>query len=253
MAKTKEQKEAELMASQKDTTPKTASKIAKPAPETKSGPSYDELIMLVQQLSNEVAALKATPAAQASQAPANDNLAAILDIVSNKKADKEVIIVHNREMAAGLTTHIELNNLSIDFRTIGEQRILNWQQFEECVSKYRSFFLSGILSLGEDHEDLAERYGVPCVKSTDSYHITRKDLDKLPNLSSRELEDFINKLDKKDKEFIYSYWLGKCYTKEPGFYDRAKVEMLGRLSENDAFANFMALMNGDFREEVSAK
>ena len=64
----------------------------------------------------------------------------LLEILANRKQDKEVVIVHNREIVGGGSTAIKLTGLVINFHRLGEERVLNWQQFEECVSKYRRFF-----------------------------------------------------------------------------------------------------------------
>ena len=69
------------------------------------------------------------------------------------------------------------------------------------------------------------------------------------NIDIRQLEDFFNSLTTQDKEFVCSYWLGKCYEKKEGFYDRYKVELLNRLSNSHVFDNLLTLMNGDFRAD----
>lgn len=217
-----------------------------------SGPSYDELMDMVRSLANEVATLKSSASSQA--APVSDPATTkILEMLSGRKSDREVVLVHNREMMGGLTTHLVLPNLTIDFSKMGEERILTWQQFEQCVSRYRSFFERGILLLGEDEKDLAERYSVPCVENSKT-GISRKQLDRLGDMSVRELEDFFNSLSENDKDFLCSYWMGKCYTREPKFYDRSKIEALNRLAgldkdNNGVFDVVLALMNNDFRRQ----
>lgn len=217
-----------------------------------SGPSYDELMDMVRSLANEVATLKNSAPSQAAPV-ADPTTTKILEMLSGRKSDREVVLVHNREMMGGLTTHLVLPNLTIDFSKMGEERILTWQQFEQCVSRYRSFFERGILLLGEDEKDLAERYSVPCVENSKT-GISRKQLDRLGDMSVRELEDFFNSLSENDKAFLCSYWMGKCYTREPKFYDRSKIEALNRLAgldkdNNGVFDVVLALMNNDFRRQ----
>lgn len=217
-----------------------------------AGPSYDELMAMVQKLAQEVQTLKETPAptpVYATTESTYDKTDKILEALTNRKSDKEVVIVHNREMLGGLCTAISLTGLNIEFRTLGEQRVLSWQQFEECVSKYRRFFDLEIILLGDEYEELAQRYSVPCVKRGNNHVFTRDELTKLPNMDIHELEDFFKSLTTQDKEFICSYWLGKCYEKKEGFYDRYKVELLNRLSNSHVFDNLLTLMNGDFRAD----
>lgn len=191
----------------------------------------------------------------------NDNITPnrydrLIDYMTNKKSDREVEIVHNRELIGGLTTHIELTGLTIDFRRLGEARTLSWQQFEECVSKYRKWFEKEIILLGAGNEELAETYAVPCQKRPGKRTITRTDLMRLGDLDVKQLEEYYNSLTAEDQHFIVSYWLGQCYSRTPKFYDRYKMETLNRLSNDGAFDNILTLMNGDYRlsqEELNGK
>lgn len=219
-----------------------------------TGPSYDELMAMVQQLAQEVQNLKNTSASTSVYATTEstyDKTEKLIEALTNRKSDKEVVIVHNREMLGGLCTAINLTGLNIEFRTLGEQRVLSWQQFEECVSKYRRFFDLEIILLGDEYAELAQRYSVSCVKRGNNHVFTRDELAKLPHMDIRKLEDFFNSLTTQDKEFICSYWLGKCYEKKDGFYDRYKVELLNRLSNSHVFDNLLTLMNGDFRANIN--
>lgn len=171
----------------------------------------------------------------------------LLEILANRKQDKEVVIVHNREIVGGGSTAIKLTGLVINFHRLGEERVLNWQQFEECVSKYRRFFDKEIILLSSDYQEIAERYSIPCVKRGTNRSFTRSELEKINTLDTHALEDYYNSLTKQDKDFLCSYWLGKCYEKAPGFYDRYKIELLNRLSNSHAFDNLLTLMNNEYR------
>lgn len=251
MAKTKEEKIINQQVEKE--TPDTNVVPEAPVETPKAtGPSYDELMAMVQKLAHEVQSLKNAPAptpVYATTESSYDKTDKLIEALTNRKSDKEVVIVHNREMLGGLCTAINLTGLNIEFRTLGEQRVLSWQQFEECVSKYRRFFDLEIILLGDEHAELAQRYSVSCVKRGNNHVFTRNELTKLPNMDIRELEDFFSSLTTQDKEFVCSYWLGKCYEKKEGFYDRYKVELLNRLSNSHVFDNLLTLMNGDFRAD----
>lgn len=169
----------------------------------------------------------------------------LLEILTNKKSEREIVLVHNRELIGGLSTSLRLTGLSIDFHTLGEQRLLSWQQFEECVSKYRKWFDKEIILLGPDHGDLVERYGVPCVKREGCVTLNKAELSTIYKKSERDLEDYFNLLSAADKDFLCTYWLGKCYEKNSNFVNRSKIELLNRLSHNHAFDNFLTGMNFD--------
>jgi hypothetical protein len=163
-----------------------------------------------------------------------------------RKSDREVTIIHNREMMGGLATVIELSNLTIQFHKLGEQRVLTWQQFEECVSRCRSLFDSEIILLEAGQEDLVEKYDIPSINRNSKYVMTKNKLTELKNMDVHELEDFFVGLTSYDKKSVLSYWMGKCYEKDPIFYDRYKLELFNRLSNSGIFDNLIAEMNNDF-------
>ena len=169
----------------------------------------------------------------------------LLEILGNRKSDKEIVIVHNRELLGGLSTAIQLTGLTINFHTLGEQRVLSWQQFEECVSKYRKWFDKEIILLAPEFADVAERYNVSCLKREGHAVVTKGDLVNIYKKSERELEDYMNSLTEADKGFICSYWLGKCYENDAKYRVRSKVELLNRISNKGVFDNLLAQMNFD--------
>lgn len=169
----------------------------------------------------------------------------LLEILGNRKSDKEIVIVHNRELLGGLSTAIQLTGLTINFHTLGEQRVLSWQQFEECVSKYRKWFDKEIILLAPEFADVAERYNVSCLKREGHAVVTKGDLVNIYKKSERELEDYMNSLTEADRDFICSYWLGKCYENDAKYRVRSKVELLNRISNKGVFDNLLAQMNFD--------
>ena len=174
-----------------------------------------------------------------------DNTSNTTEILGNRKSDKEIVIVHNRELLGGLSTAIQLTGLTINFHTLGEQRVLSWQQFEECVSKYRKWFDKEIILLAPEFADVAERYNVSCLKREGHAVVTKGDLVNIYKKSERELEDYMNSLTEADKDFICSYWLGKCYENDAKYRVRSKVELLNRISNKGVFDNLLAQMNFD--------
>lgn len=175
----------------------------------------------------------------------SDTTERLLEILGNRKSDKEIVIVHNRELLGGLSTAIQLTGLTINFHTLGEQRVLSWQQFEECVSKYRKWFDKEIILLAPEFADVAERYNVSCLKREGHAVVTKGDLVNIYKKSERELEDYMNSLTEADRDFICSYWLGKCYENDAKYRVRSKVELLNRISNKGVFDNLLAQMNFD--------
>lgn len=180
---------------------------------------------------------------------ASSETAQLLTYLANKKSDKEVTIVHNMELSGGLSTAIQLTGLAIDFHTMGEQRVLSFQQFEECVSKYLSWFNKKIILLSYEDRDLAERYNIPYVGQDNHLALTREMLAKVGKMTVEQLQDFYLKLCPEDQDSLCSYWIGKCYERIPDFYNRYKIECLNRLSNKGAFDNILVNMNNDFMKD----
>lgn len=169
----------------------------------------------------------------------------LIELLGNKKSDREVTIIHNRELLGGLSTSIRLTGISIDFHTLGEERVLSWQQFEECVSKYRRWFDKEIILLSSEHAELSERYNVPCLKRAGKNSITKGDLLNLYRMDERKLEDYVTSLTTEDQNFVCSYWLGKCYQGDDKYLNRSKIELLNRISHKGVFDTLLTAMNFD--------
>lgn len=223
------------------------------APKISTEPNVEQLMSIISTLSKELETLKQ----QVSQTSNTQNITPIthvnndmtvtnqlLSALMNRKSDKEITVVHNRQCFGGLSTHIELTGVTIDFHDMGERRAISWQQFEECVSKYKGFFLREIILLDDEHRDLAEQYGVPCIKRDGKNTITTKDLNNMSKWSVEKLASYIKSLSKNDQDFVFSYWLGKCYQNEKNYCERYKIETLNSLSDKHVFDNFLVLMNG---------
>lgn len=179
--------------------------------------------------------------------PVQDSTSTSLDrlaeVLGSRKSDKEVVIVHNMQLTGGLATSIKLTGATIDFHTLGEERVLSWQQFEECVSKYRKWFDKQIILLGPGNEELAERYNVPCVKRQGKAVVTMNDLQTIHRKSERELEDYMDTLTEQDQDHVCAYWLGMCYQKDERYMVRSKIELLNRITGKGYFNNILVDMN----------
>lgn len=146
---------------------------------------------------------------------------------ASKKMDDEVTIVHTFQCAPGLRTHIELSNMTIDFRDFGEERTLPRMYFEELIGKYRSWFEKGILAPGPEAGDIAKLYNL---KVSTQIGFSADTLKKLSGLSVYELETLFTKLNPTHREVILEIFRRGCLEKNPAYKDIHKLEMLNRVS-----------------------
>lgn len=168
-----------------------------------------------------------------------------IERMANRKSDKEVTIVHNREILGGGSTYLKLSNIEIEFQHLGQKRVLTWGQFEECASKYAGFFKREIILVDDADRDVAEIYQLPCVKRKGAT-LTRAELDSMGKFSVEKLTQLYNSLTDEDKVFMLNYWMGQCYSNNPDFYNRTKIETLNALSGKGTFDVILTYMNGDF-------
>ena len=149
-------------------------------------------------------------------------------LVSAGSLNDEVTLVHLIENAPGLTTHIELSNITMDLSAFGEERTLDRRQAEEISGKYRKWFEKGIIAFGANGDELASKFGL---KSVNDYsYINKNFVKQLGSLSLLELENLYKKVGDGHKKFIISYFKRKIVEGDPAFKDVHKIEMLNRVS-----------------------
>lgn len=164
--------------------------------------------------------------------------------------DDEITLVHLKERAPGLTTHIELSNLTIDMAAFGEERTLDRRQAEELAGKYRKFFDKGVIAFGAGSENLAGKFGLKTV--SDYSYISKDFVSKLGTLSLIELENLYNKLSDGHKQFVIEYFKRKIIEKDSNFNDVHKIEMLNRISDG-AMSGTTLDMKREAEEAAAAK
>lgn len=166
-------------------------------------------------LESQVQALLLALQAQNAAQPVHDDL------------NTKITIVHMVERVYPCTTYIQLSNLVISLAHFGEERTLTLQQFEELVSKYRSWFDLGMIAVAAGYEEIAQRYGVNTNKR---YPIKSEFIQSLGSISMNQLEDVFSRLPIAGQESIVSYWNRQARQGEAGFRDIRKLETLNRLS-----------------------
>ena len=213
------------MATNKTTGSKTATKKTASAPvEKKTNNEIAELKKTVEALTaqNEML-MKMFLESQKSAAPI-----AVMESASTNSLNDEVTLVHLIENAPGLTTHIELSNITMDLSAFGEERTLDRRQAEEISGKYRKWFDKGIIAFGANGDELASKFGL---KSVNDYsYINKNFVKQLGSLSLLELENLYKKVGDGHKKFIISYFKRKIVEGDPAFKDVHKIEMLNRVS-----------------------
>lgn len=161
----------------------------------------------------------------------------------NAKEDK-ITIVNLVERNFPCTTHIELTNLVISMSHMGEERTLTMQQFEELISKYRSWFNKGIIAVMSGYEEVAHKYGI---ETTKKYPVKSDFIQSLGSVSMTQLEEVFPKLPIAGQESIVTYWLRQARNGNAAFRDIRKLETLNRLSDGK-LSQFIDELNAERRQ-----
>lgn len=154
-------------------------------------------------------------------------------------------IMHLVQRDDKLKTLINLSNITIIMRDLGEERTLTLQQFEELVGKYRRWFDLGIIGVCSGYEDIAVKYGIKAIKS---YPLSKDLLNKIATLDINTLENIFSKLPIAGKETVISYWKRQIINNNPNFKDIRKMEVLNRLSDG-AFSQTISDLNEDSKRK----
>ena len=107
--------------------------------------------------------------------------------------------------------------------------ITSFQQFEELVGKYRSWFDRGIIAVGAGSEYYAKRNNL---KMASESLIDSDFIRKLGTMPMSDVQDIYEKVCDGQKDFIVSYWKRKFIEKVPEFRDLRKLQILNGFTNN---------------------
>ena len=157
--------------------------------------------------------------------------------------NRKITIYHTQEMSHNLSTYIKLSTTKRNLRKAGEVVRFSLNDFEELVGEYRRYFEKGILAISIKDADFAELYNLPIWDEKNKSVYTSKILKEVSSYNSEQLRDFYNNLSEDSKHSFLSYWLGKVYSKEKGFYDAEKIGWLKNIANTNIFDAIILEMN----------
>lgn len=139
---------------------------------------------------------------------------------------------------------ISAKNVELNCTRFGEEFSLSRSDFDAIVGKYRSWFDAGILAVSSKNVDVAAAKGL---KTDKEYAITADQLSKLGKMSLAELENFwSNVTAEAQKVSIVTYFKRKFIeNKEAGYRDRAKIDLLNRLTDGGFNREALELSSSD--------
>jgi len=163
------------------------------------------------------------------------------------ESTRRVKIIHLMQPSHGLTTHIALSKLTLDFTRYGEERYLRYDDFLELTGvKFKVYFKINVIAISSGDEDLIERYDLAPLESNilDSFHL--QNISKIP---FEELEILFKNLCWNHKLLITRLWSKGYYDGEDMSYrDRRKVEMFNEVTEG-AMENILSELDAERRKK----
>lgn len=202
---------------------------------SKKGPTKAEL-------EAEIAQLKALLAEQGKAQPVQYTQAAPAVTFTVPNNDVTVVYCSNSLGRAAIS------NMELRFNRFGEEFILSRTQFDELVGKYRKWFDEGILAVSYKNLDIAAAKGL---KTDKDYALDAKTLNSIGKLSLDELKDLWNGLTvPSHKQSIVSFYKEKFISGDPDYTDRAKVDLMNRLT-NGAFVREQEELSGRYKIQAT--
>lgn len=157
--------------------------------------------------------------------------------------NRKITVYHTQEMSHNLSTYIKLSTTKRNLRRAGEVVRFSLNDFEELVGEYRRFFEKGILAVSIKDADFADLYSLPIWDEKNKSVYTSKILKEVSSYDVNQLRDFYNNLSEDNKHSFLSFWLGKVYSKEKGFYDVEKIGWLKNIANTNIFDAIILEMN----------
>lgn len=153
--------------------------------------------------------------------------------------ERKIRIYHMQEMLGGTATVINLTNSKRRLKRMGELVTFNIGDFEELVGRYRSFFDRGILAVDAGDIDYAQLYDLPIYDARMKKQYNSKVLKDVVNYNYDQLQEFFKNLSENNKRAFLSFWLGKVYDREEGYYNEEKMRWLNNFSGTETFSSIL--------------
>lgn len=194
--------------------------VKKPAPKKSSTSAANKDKQHVKELENEIESLKLLLAQALNQNKASART-------------EDVTIVYMSE-SLGV---VKAGNVELRCTKFGETFTVSRMDFDMIVGKYRDWFDQGILAVAPENIEVAAAKGV---RTSDEYNISPDKLHRLGRMSVNEIEVFWNTLTKEEHKLSVTQYFKRKLIEgtEPGYRDRAKIDLLNRLT------------NGGFQREA---
>jgi len=232
------------------TTKKTEVEVAKVQPSATPTSDLDEMKQMIKEMSEKMAEMQ-----KINLALSNENQALkergpkVIEVPS--KVDDKVYVVHLRDYnGTGLTTHIALSSTQRDLTTFGEIMTLSVQEFEELAGSFKHYFTAGVLAIDPRSIVYAEERKLPVYDRETEEKFNAEVLAKLGNMTNDELKNLFESLSYANQQGVLTYWLNKCYNKDPKFYVREKMVFLDKISESTVFEDIIFEMDENARKKT---
>lgn len=124
--------------------------------------------------------------------------------------------------------YAKVSNMELNFTRYGEKFTMPRYQFDELVGKYRSWFDRGVLAVSADNVDIAASKGV---RTDKELQLTPDKLASVGKMTADQLEKLWNSITiDSHKEALVLYYKRNFIEGNAGFRDRAKVDLMNRLT-----------------------
>lgn len=140
------------------------------------------------------------------------------------KMDTPCSIIHLCECNPELPTSISVNGNTYYFTTFGERKTFRYQDLQNIISKYRSWFLRGVFALGEDCEQFRSEIPSDIV----NINIPSNAMNNMVKMNIEDFEKFIKSFNKEQIVHIALTWTKRLNKGLSGYKDLEKLKILNK-------------------------
>lgn len=178
-----------------------------------------------------------------------DSLKKELDDVKKQNMVPQVIVQETRIPTRDdeiTIVNTQFGDISYKFSTwsfrmskYGQKHTISRRQFQELYNNKQHWFERNKLALDSKHMEYAEEIGCPIFDPSKKGVINPKDFPRFAEMTESEIEKYYGELSKDMQKSFASYFMSKCYEKDPDFYTVGKMNVMNRLTGGRLFDNLI--------------
>lgn len=159
----------------------------------------------------------------------------------SSQMDRPCTLIHMLECnTPGLETEINVNNVPYTFSRFGEKKIFRFQDMQQIISRYRSWFRRGWLMLGDDCQDLYNDFGLEVTK----FPMTVEQYRKMEAIPTEDFERIVKSMNSNQRSLLAQTWMNRYNENKKNYNNMEKIKILDKAT-NGLMKSFIRKISGE--------